>query len=398
MKSEFKVGQSIKRVFPVAAVWFGILCGPSMASGVYATAYFSRWGGWAFVLLLVWMILAGIGCLFGMRFVIAFKTYTYADFYEKMYTKKFWKYLKYPIDIYSLLGGIVSEAAQLALGSTIFATLFGWHPIVGASVMAVIIIVLMLWGDELVRRGCTYMTYFLLFGFVVLLYYTINIRGGIVAEYLGNFDIYKTWWPGIGLWSGFWTIIAYAWNCMNVPSSLAAVSQPMIHKKDAITLSILGPIMVGLLFLATTIITIGYAPEVFSEGNPILYAVTSYIAPVAKWVVVIYYMVMFFALFTSGPALTLGQVVRWRGVIFKKDPESTLHTGITAVLFNIICVIVSTLGLMTLCSQGFTLLGKIAFPLIILPMLLTTYGRASRKFDENEKAQQVSDSNNVDKN
>ena len=59
------------------------------------------------------------------------------------------------------------------------------------------------------------------------------------------------------------------------------------------------------------------------------------------------------------------------------------------MVFNIICIAVSTLGLTTLCAQGFTLLGKIAFPLIILPMLLTTWGRANRKFKENEEAEKA---------
>ena len=147
--------------------------------------------------------------------------------------------------------------------------------------------------------------------------------------------------------------------------------------------------MVGLLFIATSIITIGFAPESISQESPILYAVSNFIAPVAKWVVVVYYLVMFFALFTSGPGLTLNIAARWTPVFFKKSPNSKLSVGIVAVVFNIICIAVSTLGLTTICAQGFTLLGKIAFPLIILPMLLTTWGRANRKFKENEAAEKA---------
>lgn len=389
MLNDNKLSSSFKRAFPVAAVWFGILCGPSMASGVYATTYFSRWGGWMWVLVLIWMAFAAAGSLFGMRFCVAYKTYNYGAFFSALYTPKYWKFLKYPLDVYNGLSGIISEAAQLALGSTIFATLFGWHPLFGASVMAVIIIALMLWGDELVRRGCTYMTYFLLFGFIVLIYYTINIRGGAVADYVLNFNIYEDWNPGVGLWSGFWMIIQYAWNSMNIPGMVCSVAQPLKSKKDVTALSILGPLMVGLLFIGTSIITIGFAPESLSQESPILYAVSNFIAPVAKWVVVVYYLVMFFALFTSGPGLTLNITARWTPVFFKKSPNSKLSVGIVAVVFNIICIAVSTLGLTTLCAQGFTLLGKIAFPLIILPMLLTTWGRANRKFKENEEAEKA---------
>jgi len=387
MEQTFSIWGSIKRSFPVAAVWFGILCGPSMASGVYATTYFCKWGGWSWAFILVFMLLTGIGCFFSMRFCQAYQLYTYAEFFQELYTPKFYKVLKYPLDIYTVLGGIIAESAQLALGASIFASLFGWHPVFGAAVMAVIIVALMLWGDEFVRKGCTYMTYFLIFGFILILYYTINIRGGVIAQYIGNFDIY-TEWNGAGtLGTGLWAVVAYAWGQMCPATSLCPVMRPMTDKRDVISLSILGPVLVGILFVVTSVITIGYAPESLAESTPILYAVTNYIAPVAKWVTVIYYILMFFALFTSGPALTLGQVVRWRGVFFKKNPDSMLSTGITAVGFNIICVIISTLGLTALCAKGFTLLGKIAFPLIVLPMLLTTYGRASHKYQEREEAQ-----------
>ena len=60
----------------------------------------------------------------------------------------------------------------------------------------------------------------------------MNIRGGAVADYVANFDIYKEWNPGVGLWTGFWMIIQYAWNSMNIPGLVCSVAQPLKSKKD----------------------------------------------------------------------------------------------------------------------------------------------------------------------
>lgn len=386
MKKSWNFGESLKRCFPIAAVEFGILCGPSMASGAYATNYFSKWGPQGIWMILFWMLLMVVSVFCGMYFASAFGVHNYSEFYREMYGKKIYKFAAPVLDIYALFGGIIAEAAQCTLGGVMFNTLFGWHPLVGASLMATVIIVLMLWGDEIVRRGAAIMTFVLLAGFAILLFYAINIRGGVIAEYLGNYNLYEEW--GVGKLSvGFWTVFLYALSCMPCPTTLCNINQkqqPGVG--DALMIAILTPILVGLLFFVNFIITIGFAPESLAQSTPNLYIVTEHIK--TGWVNFIYYFVMFFALASSGPGLTYNIVNRFGPLLFKKSKLSKVAiNGITAVIFNVICVAFSTVGLTAIITKGFTTMGKIAGPLIVAPMVLTTVPRAYKKLKADKAAE-----------
>lgn len=384
-ESSWTLKSALKIAFPIAAVQFGVTCGPSMATGAYATQYFTRWGRYGLLMLLLYMVMTGIGLFFGLYLSASHRAYNYKAYYGALYGSKY-KYVEWLLDIYSVLQGIIGEAAQLALGGVMFNTLFGWHPIVGSSVMAVIIIMLMVYGDELIRKSSVFMTYVLLAGFAILLYFAVTQRGATIMDNLSAADNFKLWEVG-ALSAGWWTITQFGWNSMNGAGSLCNVAQKLRDKKDVIVTSILTPILVGGLFLITMLITLGYSPEVLNEASPNLTIVMSYIAPVAKWVVPVYYIIMFFALASSGPALTYNVANRWADPLFGKTKMSrTLRVTAVAVILNIVCVIVSTLGLTTLISKGFTTLGLIAFPLIIIPLLLFSYRKSEKKMKEREEA------------
>ncbi len=385
MENRWTFKESLKRCFPIAAVEFGILCGPSMASGAYATNYFSKWGPQGLWMILFWMVLMGISVFCGMYFASAFGVHNYGEFYKKMYGEKIYKYASPVLDIYAIIGGIISEGAQCTLGGVMFNTLFGWHPLVGASLMAIVIIILMLWGDELVRRGAAIMTFILLAGFAILLYYAINIRGGVIAQYLGNYNLYEEWGSGT-LGAGFKTVFLYALSCMACPTTLCNVNQkqkPGVG--DAAMIAVLTPVLVSVLFLVNYMITIGFAPDSLAQSTPNLYIVTEHIK--VGWVTFIYYFVMFFALASSGPGLTYNVVNRFGPVIFKNSKLSKIAiNGITAVVFNVICVIFSTVGLTAIVTKGFTTMGAFAGPLIVAPMVLTTVPRAYKKLKADKEA------------
>lgn len=163
-----KTHSSFRVAFPIAAVWFGALVGPSMVSGAFAVVYFSPYGVWGLVLPLISMGVASVIVTCGLMGVKIWHIDNYSDYGRKLYGC--YAFILSPLlEVYLILAMIVGGSSVIVMGGIFFQDLLGTPLIYGQLLMAIISSVLVLWGAELVRNTSSFMTVLLLFGFAVMI-------------------------------------------------------------------------------------------------------------------------------------------------------------------------------------------------------------------------------------
>jgi hypothetical protein len=163
--------------FGLGALMFGTFCGANMASGVYASTYIvTLGGGWALVWLIMFFTAMSFFCSVGLNFVRSYKITNYNAYYLALYGLQ--KPGANPVlkgivtvffDIYTMMMGLVTVAATVALFSELMNVLLG-IPTVIASIFGVLLFaVLSIYGAAFLRRFNTLMTISLIVSLVTIL-------------------------------------------------------------------------------------------------------------------------------------------------------------------------------------------------------------------------------------
>ena len=106
MSKENGVLSHFKRGFPVSAVWFGALVGPSLLSGGYAVTYLCPYGAWGVILPLIMELPIVILAAMSASIVAKNRTYDYASLGKVVYGK-FYKGMFIFLDYYIIVAFII---------------------------------------------------------------------------------------------------------------------------------------------------------------------------------------------------------------------------------------------------------------------------------------------------
>ncbi|MEA4955322.1 MAG: hypothetical protein VB096_07395 [Pseudoflavonifractor sp.] len=368
--------KSFKAWFGIGALMFGTYCGANMASGVYASAYIvTLGGGWALPILGMFLLSMSFFCAVGLDFARCFKTTNYNAYYMALYGLD--KPTANPLlktvvtiffDIFTLLMGLVTVAACIALFAELMKTLLGIPTMIGCIFAVLLFAVLTIYGAGFLRKFNSVMTISLIISLAVILASVIAIRGDVLMERIGNFNIGPEW-SNTTVKAHFAMFFSYCLTTSSWGSSLCNYSENLHTKRDTICSGILCGILVTSLFVATGAIILPFMPEV-ATGTPILLVCQKYLNPVLT---IIYWVIVVFSVISTAPTFTYNVANRW-SLAWKSEKVSTRVKFFTiAMVFLLSCWFISGVGLLAICQKGYTMLGKIALFAIVVPLLISIY-------------------------
>lgn len=376
--------------FGLGALMFGTYCGANMASGVYASAYIVTFGGgWAFVWLAMFFVIMSFFCAVGLDFVRAYKVDNYNSYYLALYgldkpdSNPVLKVIVTVVfDIYTLLLGLVTVAATVALFAELMNALFG-IPIFWGSVMAVLLFAaLTIYGAGFLRKFNTVMTISLLVCLAAILISVISIRGDVLAERIGNFHIGVDW-TKTTVADHFKMFLAYCFTTASWGATLSNYSERIRNKRDAIGSGITIGFMVTILFAFTGAIVLPFMPEVL-KGTPILMIVKENFS---KTLLVIYWIVVIFSVISTAPSFTFNVSNRFSKVWKSKKVSQKVKFFVLSMAFLLTCWLISGVGLMAIVQKGYIMLGNIALFVIAIPLFISIVRVAKKDKREKEQAQ-----------
>ncbi len=288
-----KLHAVFRNAFPVSAVWFGALVGPSMVSGTYAAVYFAPYGVWGIVL--SFLSMTGICLIVGLAANIVRKnqTYEYAHFARIIYGKLS-PYLLPVLDLFMILAMVVGGSAVISMAGVFFYDLFGISAVWGAVTMAIMGILLDMWGARLVRMSSAAMTLILILGFLALTVSGLTIKSGNLAASLSDWSIQDA-----SLSTGIKGAVLLGFSNLGMATSLCSVEQNIRTKSDCTGIALCSLALNGSAFALGTLFLLPYCPEVLKAEITSTYIIENYIAKSYPWIRSAYLLVMFFALLSS---------------------------------------------------------------------------------------------------
>ena len=371
---------SLKIAFPVSAVWFGALVGPSMISGAFSIVYFAPYGIWGLLLPLVAMGSAATIVGMGAEVARRHKVYDYYSYTKCLYsTNTFGKILCIIMEIYMIIAMIVGGSSVMAMGGIFLNDLLGVATVWGSIVMAAISIILVLWGAKLVRAASTVMSVIMVVGMVLLTLFAVVINPGELGT------VFATGYmpEGANIWAGIWAALMLGLSNACNALTLSSVEQKFTQKRHSVALGIGSFVLNSLAFIIEVIMVLPYCmdAEVLAQSVPVLYIVQNFLVKYAPWLPTVYMITMFLGLISSGAPQLHAVASRIRPLypnkgIFKNDKWRNLVTGL---IYFIICILISQLGLRTIIGEGYTLLGYLAIPLLVVPICILMPIRWKRK-------------------
>lgn len=376
MKEKSGFAKTFAIWFGIGALMFGTYCGANMASGVYATAYIvTLGGGWALVWLAMFAAIMSFFCAVGLDFVRCYKVDNYNAYYLALYglhKPESNKLLKGIVtvffDAYTLMMGVVTTAACIALFAELMHSLFG-IPILVGSIGAVLLFgVLTIYGAGFLRKFNTVMTVSLIASLVAILIAVIAIRGDVLADRIGNFNVGLDW-SGTTVAAHFAMFFSYCMTTSSWGASLSNFSDTLRGKKDAIGSGITIGILVTSLFAVTGAIVLPFMPEAAS-GTPILKICQEYLHPVLT---IFYWIVVVFSVVSTAPTFTFNVTNRFSKVWKTEKISKTLKMLILAMVYLGLCWMISSIGLLAIVQKGYVMLGNVALFAIAIPLLISIY-------------------------
>jgi uncharacterized membrane protein YkvI len=336
-----------------------------MISGVFAVVYFAPYGVWGLVLPFLTMAAACLIVVFGVNGARRLEVYEYAGYAHSIYGR-FAKILAPLLEVYIILAMVVGGSAVITMGGIFFNNLFHLPELWGEIVMALLSTLLVLRGDGLVRKSSVFMTIVLIAGFFILILIGTMERLDKFSRIIREWEIPAESPILAGISGAFFLGLSNASNGI----TLSSVSQKLKSFKDCMWVGLISFILNSLCFIGCTILVLPYMPEILQESVPNLYIINNFLIKEIPYLPALYSIVMLFGLVSSG----VPQLHAVASRVLKIYPHDSfrgnkmLKNFLTSVIYMTLCILISFLGLRRIIGQGYSLLGKLSIPLIVLPV------------------------------
>lgn len=373
---------SFWKTFSVAAVFFSSHAGGGFATGNQANVYFvgSGWAG----------ILASILSMLLLSLVYREAMIMYRDRNLKNY-KHLFQALFHPFDKLSILFDIFFNimvlmvvATSISSAATAFKNYFDFNYYLAVIVLALLTLMLTMWGADLVRKVGTVMGLGIMF--TALAIYLVGIFKGTSFSETFSQDLATNGMSNLpaAAWNG---LIYAGFQCVHLPTMLA-VSVSLSNRKEVSRSMQFSFIVNALgLGLSTTMLYTWQSYYTSLEGGSSLPTLVSLEAMHMPILLTIYAVSLLLCLVSSAVTITFGFVGRFENTNLLKNVKSlTTKRAIISGSIIVISMLISMLGLDKIIKYGYGLNGYLAIAVVIIPLL--TLGVYKNRQFRNEKTSQ----------
>jgi uncharacterized membrane protein YkvI len=346
----------------VAAVWFGSHAGGGFATGVQEVEFFVRFGWHSLWIGMLAMLIMGAAIFFGLELARIHKTHDYKSFFKKLYAPyeivfaNLWDLLY----LYAMLLGTsvaIAGAAELLNQSL--------HIPYGIAVIIIggILLIFTIFGAGLVRSASAAMAAFIVGALLIVTFLGIKMGaanlGSVVSRKMTTAGFGKILWMAL-LYGAFQSVLI---------APIVSVSEPLKTRISSFKAAFYGFLVNGAMLTLVCIMLLSFYPGVVKEKLPV-YFVTTQLGQ--QWLHVLYSLIFFFALISTGVGLVFGMVKRVEAA-WKKENRIFKTIRIKRITICVTCLLISAVislkGIKAIVAQGYGSLGYGAIFLNIIPLL-----------------------------
>lgn len=346
--------------FGIASAWFGTHCGSGFATGAQGVSFWTSYGAYAVFLPLISVALMAAVAFIQWEFCRQNKTYDYRSYANRLFSP----YDKVFAPVYEVLFiaiMVMGVSSVFAGAGQLVSQMFGLPYVPSVIAVMALVVVLNMFGTKLLVASSSVLSVILIGVIVLIAFLCIGKNGGHFVE------VVSTWQTEGSLGKAILSGVLYgSFQCI-ILGATTNLSEDIATKEDSIRSAVFGLIMNGAMMILMTYMLLCYYPQVNSEQLPVLSAVSELGIPVLETA----YSAMVFLAFMTTAITCIGAILkRVEGFGAGSISNITVRRALYSAVLILICFGIAQFGLLAIVKKGYTAVGYLGFPFVIVPTLI----------------------------
>lgn len=365
MEKKVKKSSLFAGPFAIAAVTYGTHVGPGFASGAQIVNYFPA-NGWVGILLgpLFVCLFSGVVLFLVLEYARIKRTFDYRSLYDSIFGKFsfFFSNLK---EVVIVITTLLVCSLCYATGSEILRQMFNIPPLLGGSIIMLVITLLVIFGANVVRASSTIITVLLI---AMMVFIGINGIGSALPaamETMAQQTMYK------GYMAAFIKMFSYVMLILSYLDVTVAVIKPSIKStSDSIKTALISTLLIGGSTIMMTILFSAGMPAIAKEPLPTLWMLNNIIGA-GTFTRLLYAAIAILAIFSTGVGGIYGIVAKYEERVHKywKNSTSIGRSTLVTVAFVVGSILLGQFGVLGLVQYGYGIMSFLLVPVFYIPFL-----------------------------
>lgn len=360
---EYQKTGSMGTAFAMGAVWFATHCGGGFATGNQEVNFFVKFGWYSVFLPIIAMLLLGWGHRNALVLAKDYKTYDYKSYGDALfhpYEKYFSVIFEFGFIVLIACGVSTSIAGSGALLKSTLGVPYG----IGIVLVGTILLLLTIFGSQLIIKVLNLKTYFLIVTLLILCALGVQMGAFTFQKALATHESF-----GKSFTDAVWFMLVYVGFQSFTVLPIVSVAHNIKTTQECNRFMIFGTLLNGAFLAIVCIMLLGFSPEVLDQTLPVYYVCSQLGMP---WLKVLYSIILFVALLGTAVSLVFSTVARFEPVWKGKGIFASLRARrITISLVTlVICTGISVFGLTNIVVKGYGSVGYIGLFFVLLPEII----------------------------
>ncbi|SFL88172.1 YkvI family membrane protein [Pelosinus propionicus] len=354
---------SIVTSFAMAAVWFATHSGGGFATGNQEVNYFVKYGWYSVFLPLIAMLLLGWGHRNALVLAKDHKTYDYKSFCDALF-HPYQKYFSIIFELGFIMLIVCGVSTSIAGSGALLKSSLGIPYGVGIVTVGTILLLLTIFGSELIVKVLSLKTYFIIITLLILCVLGIQMGAFNFQQVLASRETF-----GTSFGDAVWYMLIYIGFQAFTVLPIISVSHNIKTTKDCNRFMLFGTLLNGAFLAIICIMLLGFSPEVLNQTLPVYFVTTKLDLP---WLKILYSVILFVALLGTAISLIFSTVARFEPVLIKRNIFKSLSTRriFISLITIALCTGISVFGLTNIVVKGYGSVGYIGLFFVLLPEII----------------------------
>lgn len=356
---------SFALAFSVGSVLFSAHAGGGFATGNQANTYYVGLGWLGPISAVTAMLLLTLTMREAMIMYNSRGLRSHKELFETLY---------HPLDkccvlfeVFFYIMVLMAVAAAISGAASALNQYFGLNYYIGIVIVGALVLLLTIFGADLVRKVSTYMGIAILVTAITI--YTIGIFKSKTLFTVMSADFSAVGFRNIP--KAILNAFTYAgFQCVTLPTMIAC-GTPLKGKKNCSKSMWISFVMNSVALVLSVFMLMswkGYYSSV--EGGSTIPTLTVCTEMGMKWLTVIYGICLLLCLISTGVTTTFGFVARFENhKVFKKIKSQRVRSAVVSAFIIILSMTISLVGLTNIIKYGYGYCGYLAIAIVVVPFL-----------------------------
>lgn len=351
--------------FSVGSVLFSAHAGGGFATGNQANTYYVGLGWPGPISAVIAMLLLTLTMREAMIMYNSRGLKSHKELFETLYHPIDKCYVLFEVFFYIMV--LMAVAAAISGAASALNQYFGLNYYIGIVIVGALVLLLTIFGADLVRKVSTYMGIAILVTAITI--YTIGIFKSKMLFTVMSADFSAVGFRNIP--KAILNAFTYAgFQCVTLPTMIAC-GTPLKGKKNCSKSMWISFVMNSVALVLSVFMLMswkGYYSSV--KGGSTIPTLTVCTEMGMKWLTVIYGICLLLCLISTGVTTTFGFVARFENhKAFKKIKSQRVRSAVVSAFIIILSMTISLVGLTNIIKYGYGYCGYLAIAIVVVPFL-----------------------------